>query len=41
MPLVQDYSEQENGLWSLAVGLWLDYPNGNEYYTKDRYYNRY
>ncbi|MFN7538423.1 MAG: hypothetical protein ACK5RQ_00070 [Bacteroidota bacterium] len=31
----QDFSEQENSLWSLANGLWLDYRNGSEYLTKD------
>jgi hypothetical protein len=25
-----------HGLWSLAIGLWLDYLNGHEYPTKDK-----
>jgi hypothetical protein len=36
IPKTKDHKlKTEKSLWSFAIGLWLDYLNGNEYLTKD------
>ncbi|MCA6516797.1 MAG: hypothetical protein IM577_14540 [Chitinophagaceae bacterium] len=37
-PPAEDFAEKKeerSSLWSLAIGLWLDYLNVNDWHTKD------
>jgi hypothetical protein len=35
LAFIEKFDGRKNSLWSLAVSLWLDYRNENEYHTKD------